>query len=137
MYLGELTTALGLRVLTWVHLAWPSLLKLAEHLQSSNKLGRFVSPKQTVLGQPEMEEGEMSSYSYSPCSPAPPALAQPGQLDPACGCCLGFVAHRELLCVCLFPSPQLGQAAGLGGPGQPGWGHCVRQPQDVREGTRK
>lgn len=130
MYLGELTAALGLRVLTWVHLAWPSLSKLAAHLQSSDTLGRFVSPKQTVLGQPEMEEGEMSSYSYSPCSPAPPA-----------GSCLwllpGLCGSRGAAPCCLSPSPQLGQAAGLGGPGQPGWGHCVRQPQDVREGTRK
>lgn len=39
----------------------------------------------------------MSSYSCSPCSPAPPALAPPGQLDPACGCCLGFVTHRGLV----------------------------------------
>lgn len=76
MYLGEPAAALGLRVISWVHLARPSLSKLPAHLQSSNKLGRFVSPKQTVLRQPEMEEGEMSSYSYSSCSPAPSALAQ-------------------------------------------------------------
>lgn len=136
MYPGEMTSALGLEVLSWVYLAQPSLSKLAAHLQSCNKLGRFVSPRQTVLGQPEMEEAEMSSYSYSPGSPAPPALALPGQLDPACGCCLGFVTHRGLG-LCLVPSPQLGQAAGLGGPGWPGWGHCVRQPQGVREGIRK
>lgn len=69
MYLGEMTSALGLGVLSWVYLAQPSLSKLAAHLQSCNKLERFVSPKQTVLGKPEMEEGEMSSYSYSPGSP--------------------------------------------------------------------
>lgn len=55
MYLGELASALGLGALSWVHLAQPSLSKLAAHLQSSDKLGRFVSPTETVLGQPEME----------------------------------------------------------------------------------
>lgn len=61
LYLGEPAAALGLRVISWVHLARPGLSKLATHLQISKKLGRFVSPKQTVLRQSEMEEGEMSS----------------------------------------------------------------------------
>lgn len=136
MYLGEMTSALGLGVLSWVHLAQPSLSKLAAHLQSCNKLGKFVNSEQTVSGQSEMEEGEMSSYSYGPGSPAPPALALPGQLDRACGCCLGFFTHRGLGS-CLAHSPQLRQAAGLGGPGWPGWGRCVCQPQGVQEGIRK
>lgn len=32
------------------------------------------------------------SCSCSLCSPALPVMAQPGQMDPACGCCPDFVA---------------------------------------------